>query len=459
MNRVVGRAKIMLILVVLLAAGTLFFVAEYILSSNTWVMTEGSPHVYSDGTGSGIITDRDNILLMDTTDGRVYSDNLLLRKSVIHWLGDREGNISAPVLKNYADQLAGHNIITGVYDYGHTGGQITLTLSAKLQMAALEAMGEHKGTIAVYNYKTGEILCAISTPTYDPDDLPDIAGDTTGAWNGAYVNRFLKSAYIPGSVFKIVTAAAAIENIPDIWERTFICEGEMIYNEAAGDKVTCLSEHGQISFQEAFTRSCNCAFAQIADLLGGETLQRYAESMGITSSLSFDGVSTTPGGIQAAGQAPVMVAWSAIGQHKDQINPCQFMTLMGAIAAGGEGAKPYIVSKISGGSWTTHEAQTVSAGRLLTSDTAAALQKLMRNTVVDYYGAEQFPGMSVCAKTGTAEVGAELESTSMLAGFVTDAQYPLAFVITVEEGGSGRQTCIPIASQLLQACKTMLDGQ
>ncbi len=458
MNKVVARARIMLILVILLTAGSLWFVGEYLIMSHTWVMKEGSPHVYSDGTGAGLITDRDNILLMDTTDGRVYTENLLLRKSVIHWLGDRQGNISAPILKNYADQMAGHNIITGVYDYGKTGGQVTLTLSSKLQMVALEAMGDRKGTIAVYNYKTGEILCAISTPTFDPDNLPDIAGDTTGTWEGAYVNRFLKSAYTPGSVFKIVTAAAAIETIPDIWERSFYCEGEMIYNEEAGDKVTCLSQHGEIGFQEAFTRSCNCAFAQIADLLGGETLQHYAEVLGITGTVNFDGVTTMPGSIQAQGAADVMVAWSAIGQHKNLINPCQYMTLMGAIAAGGEGAKPHIVSGISGGSWTSYQSQTQLTGRLLATETAQGLQKLMRGNVVNYYGDENFPGMTVCAKTGTAEVGGEKESNSLLAGFVLDEEYPLAFFITVEGGGAGRKTCIPIASEVLAACKAVLEG-
>ncbi len=453
MNKVVGRARIMLVLVVLLAAGTLFFVAEYLLNAKNWVMHEGSPHVYTQGVGTGYVTDRDGILLLDTMDGRLYCENEALRKSIIHWVGDRQGNIPAPILTHYADQIAGFNLIGGVYDYGKTGGQVTLTLSSRLQMAALEAMGDRKGTIAIYNYKTGEILCAVSTPTFDPDNPPDIAGDTTGAWDGAYVNRFMKSAYTPGSIFKIVTAAAALETIPDIMEQTFHCEGETIYNEEAGDKVTCLSVHGDIDFEYAFMHSCNCAFAQIADQLGGQVLQEYAEKLGITGTVTFDGLTTTPGKIDAANAAAVMVAWSAIGQHNDLVNPCQFMTLMGIIASDGAGVEPYIVSSITGGSWSTHTAQPKQTERILSVETAQTLQRLMRNNVTGFYGDENFPGFSVCAKSGTAEVGEGKKSTSMLAGFTMDENCPLAFIITVEEGGSGRKTCVPILSQVLAACK------
>lgn len=457
MNKVVGRARIMLILVLALAVGTLLFVGEYLIKAKTWVMTSGSPHVYNEHVGSGLITDRDGILLLDTTDDRVYTENEILRKSIIHWLGDRQGNISAPILSHYADQIAGFNLISGVYHYGDTGGQVMLTLSSRLQMAALEAMGDYKGTVAVYNYKTGEILCAVSTPTFDPDNLPDIAGDTTGQWDGAYVNRFLKSAYAPGSIFKIVTAAAALETIPDIQQQTFLCEGQIIYHEASGDKVTCMGTHGEITFQQAMTYSCNCAFAQIADQLGGETLQKYVEQFKVTQSLSFDGITTAAGNIQAAGQAPVLVAWSAIGQHKDLINPCRYLTFMGAIASGGSGVEPYIVSDITGGSWQAYAAKPVSTGRLMSAQTAAALQKMMRANVENYYGDDHFPGLKVCAKSGTAEVGDSKKPNTMFCGFVENEEYPLAFVVMIEEGESGRKTCIPVLSQVLAACKEELD--
>ena len=166
MNRVIGRSVILMILVVALTGGMFVFVLDYFANSDDWVMSEGSPHVYTDYSSvSGLITDRNGVLLMDTTNGRVYTQNELLRKSIIHWLGDRQGNIYAPTIGHYAAQLTGHSLIDGLYVYGNDGGRVTLTLSAQAQMAALEALGDRKGTVAVYNYKTGEILCAVTNPT------------------------------------------------------------------------------------------------------------------------------------------------------------------------------------------------------------------------------------------------------------------------------------------------------
>ena len=457
MNRVVGRSGIILILVAALTAGVFLFVLDYFANADDWVMSEGSPHVYTDYSSvSGLITDRNGVLLMDTTEGRVYTKNEILRKAIIHWLGDRQGNIYAPTISYYASQLTGHSLVNGLYVYGNEGGTVTLTLSAQVQMAALEALGDRKGTVAVYNYKTGEILCAVTNPTYDPDNMPDIAGDTEGLWEGAYINRFLKGTYIPGSIFKIVTAAAALETVPDIMERTFHCDGVTEYGI---DTVTCLDDHGEQTLEEAFLNSCNCAFAEIAGLIGGDTLQAYAEAMGITGKLTFDGVTTAAGSIQAAGEADVMVAWSAIGQHKDQINPCQFLTMVGSIANGGVGATPYIVESIDGGGWGSYQAETGYTDRIISQETAEILQKLMRNNVENYYGDENFPGLTVCAKSGTAEVGGGKTPNAMFAGFVADEEYPLAFIVIVENGGYGRKTCVPILSEVLAACKEVLDGE
>lgn len=456
MNRVVGRAGIMMILVVILAGGTLFFVGEYLVHSGDWVLSEGSPYVSIEYSAiSGSVTDRNGVVLMDTTDGRVYCEDALVRSSVIHWLGDRQGNISAPMISWYAEKMTQHSIVNGLYVYGNDGGHIELTLSAAVQKAALEAMGEYKGTLAVYNYKTGEILCAVTTPTYDPDDPPDIAGDTTGAWDGAYVNRFMRSTYTPGSIFKIVTAAAALETIPDVLEQTFVCEGEIQYGV---DKVTCMKSHGKQSLKKAFLNSCNCAFAEIAGQLGGEVLQEYADQMGITESVRFDGMTSATGSISVAGEAEVLVAWSGIGQHKDLVNPCRFLTMVGAIASGGSGAMPYIVQEIDGGKWGTYAAQTEMTGQLVSAETAEVLREMMRNNVENYYGDENFQGLTVCAKSGTAEVGGDTDN-ALLAGFVTDEAYPLAFIVIVEGGGFGRQTCVPIMSQVLEACKEVLDAE
>lgn len=450
MNRIMGRARILVILVLVLSLGLGLFVGEYFMKSDSWVMFPGSPHIYNAGNiGCGVIADKDGNLLLDLTDGRTYASNVALRKAMIHWLGDRQGNISAPSLSHYAMNIAGFDPVSGVYAYGGTGGQVNLTLSAKVQMAALEAMWDYTGTIAVYNYKTGQLLCAVTTPNYDPDNVPDISGDSTGAYDGIYVNRFTQSAYTPGSIFKIVTAAAALEHIPDIESQTFTCWGAVEYGV---DKVTCEEDHGTLSFREAFSESCNCAFAKIADQLGGEVLQRYAQQFGVLDSLQFDGITTAKGSMDAVGAAPVQVAWSAIGQHKDLVNPCAYMSFIGAIASGGVGTQPYLVEQIKVGGSITYEAENQREGRIMSTQTAKKLQEMMRTNVEEYYGDENFPGLTVCAKSGTAEVGGGKKPNAMFTGFVTDEAYPLAFIVCIEDGGYGRPVCVPVLSQVLEAC-------
>ena len=135
------------------------------------------------------------------------------------------------------------------------------------------------------------------------------------------------------------------------------------------------------------------------------------------------------------------------------------MGFVGAIANDGVLVEPHFVSQITVGSKTTYEAQAVVSGRIMTSQTAATLQELMRNNVVTKYGADNFPGLTVCAKSGTAEVGGEKKPNAMFAGFIADEEYPLAFIVAIEDAGSGRQTCVPILSEVLAACKEFLDGQ
>lgn len=456
MNKVAARAAALLIFVLILTGGLVFFLGEYIAGAEDWVMFAGSPHVYSGNKlGTGILTDREGELLTDLRDGRTYSEDALLRESMLHWTGDRQGNIHAPFMQTYAAQLLGFDPVNGLYSYGDSCGTVQLTLSAKAQKEALEAMGNKKGTVAVYNYKTGEILCAVTTPTYDPEHVPDIAGDTAGKYTGVYMNRFVQSRYIPGSIFKIVTLAAALEATPGIEELEFTCSGTY---EIGGGDITCTGKHGKQTLKEAFRNSCNCAFAQVAEHVGREKLARYVGLMGVTNPLSFDGVTTSEGNFEVADATPEQVAWSAIGQHKDQINPCAYLAFLGAVAGEGTGAMPYIVSQVTAGERTTYEADVQKSDRVMTVETARVLREYMRNNVVDKYGAENFPDVEVCAKTGTAEVGGGKVPTATFAGFVADKDYPLAFIVVVEEGGYGRDACIPVASRVLKACMAAMDG-
>lgn len=457
MNRIAGRTAIVWVLILALAGGVLFFVGELAVKGDTWITSPGSPHVYNGSNiGCGYITDREGVLLLDMTADRVYSEDLAIRKSTLHWLGDRYGYISAPALTEHADAMVGYSFVNGTYTYADGDAQASLTLSAKVQQEALEALGSKKGTVAVYNYKTGEILCAVSSPNYDPDDVPDIEADTSGKYEGVYMNRFVQTSYIPGSIFKCVTAAAALESVPDIESRTFSCTGSY---DLPGGRVTCESAHGTTDLRKALASSCNCAFAQVAEILGGETLAQYVDQFGVTQRVSFDGITTTTGNFDVADAAMADIAWSAIGQGNDQINPCAFLTFMGAVAGEGTGVEPHIVKEISIGRSSSYRAKTLRGDRVMTAQTAQTLREYMRNNVESVYGAENFHGLTVCAKSGTGEVGGGQKPNATFCGFVEDREYPLAFIVVVEDGGYGSTVCVPIISKVLDTCVDVLDAE
>ena len=451
MNRIAGRAGITMLIAVVLLIGFAFFLGEYFMQADEWAVFPGSPHVYNGSNiGCGVTTDRDGVLLLDLSGDRTYSADALLRKATVHWVGDRRGSVSAPALSHYAAEFAGYNVLSGLYSYRGTGGTAKLTLSAKVQAAAQEAMKKYRGTVAVYNYKTGELLCAVTTPNYDPDNPPQIDEGDPGEYEGLYVNRFTQSLYIPGSIFKIVTLAAALEKLPDAEQMSFRCEGSYTIG---GDAITCESVHGNQSLKEAFCNSCNCAFAQLVEMLGKENLQRYVEQFGVIEQVRFDGITTAAGKFEGGTASNYHAAWSGIGQYTDQINPCGFLRFVGAVAAGGKGVDPYLVDSITVDGIKTYDAKTVKGDRILSESTAQILGSYMRNNVQTKYGDKNFPGLHVCAKTGTGEVGGGKKPNAMLVGFVEDEQYPYAFVVAVEDGGYGAKVCIPIISRVLAACK------
>ena len=441
----------------LLLGGLLFFVWEYMTQAESWVSFSGSPHLYnSSNIGCGTITDRSGNLLLDISQGRTYSDDANTRKSTLHWLGDKKGFISASTVSTYAASMVGYDRINGVYNASDEGGNARLTLSAKVQNAALEAMGNRKGTVGVYNYKTGEILCALTTPTYDPENVPDIANDTTGAYDGVYLNRFLQSAYVPGSIFKIVTLSAALDCVPGIEDMTFPCRSKIEYGTEA---VTCEKAHGTQTLKQAFANSCNCAFAQIAEKVGKNNMVTYVTQFQVTQKLSFDGSTTAAGNYDISDTGAVSFAWSCIGQHSDLVNPARYMTFMGAIAGRGVAAEPYLMAKVTNGGDTTYEAKTKKTDRLMSESVADTVAAYMRNNVKTVYGDGNFGGLPVCAKSGTSQLGGDQKSNAMFAGFVDSEQYPLAFIVVVENGGYGSHTCVPVISKVLSVCKTVMDAE
>ena len=449
MKKISKRAWMAMALAMALLAGLLIFVGSYFVNAKTWVTFPGSPHVYTGvNPDCGRIYDRSGMLLLNTDDGRVYSTEETIRRSTMHLLGDRDGYISAPLLKTYASKMFGFDVVNGLYTDEPGSVAARLTISAAVQSAAQQALSGYRGTIGVYNYKTGELLCAVTSPSYDPDNVPDVANDTTGSYEGVYLNRFFDASYTPGSIFKLVTAAAAIENIPDIDSQSFQCNGSSIIG---GQKIVCEGVHGTIDFKNGLAHSCNNVFGDIAVQVGGKTLERYAKKAGLTEALSCDGYTTAKGSVDLSGADDGDVAWAGIGQYTDQVSAYAFMRFMGVIGGGGEAAEPYLMASIQKGEKTTYTAKRSSTGRILEEATAKKLTEMMRYNVENIYGAWQFGDLNVCAKSGTAEQEGQV-ANAMFAGFVQDADCPLAFVVFIENGGSGSAAAAPVAAQVLKAC-------
>ena len=134
------------------------------------------------------------------------------------------------------------------------------------------------------------------------------------------------------------------------------------------------------------------------------------------------------------------------------------MTYMGAIANGGSAAEPYLVKEVTYGDSVKYKASTSSTGRLLDSATADRLADMMHNAVVNVYGEWNFAGLYAGGKSCTAENGGGKAANAVFAGFLQDSDYPLAFIVVVEEGGGGASVCTPILSQVLSACVVAMDA-
>ena len=359
MKQVKQRTLLIYILLILFVAGLVLYTARYVALGSRWASFPGNLSAYdSDIPVLGQILDRSGVVLYDAAQG-AYSDDDTLRRATLHAVGDREGNISTSALQSFQKQLIGYSLL----------GRVYLTLDSRLQTAAYEALNGANGTIGVYNYQTGEILCMVSSPSFDPADPPEIRdGDTQ--YDGVYLNRFLSSAFTPGSVFKVVTAAAALEKLEGVASRTFHCSGSVTIG---GDTITCPYVHGDMDFYGAMANSCNCVFAQLAVELGGDTLSSYAQQAGLLDGGSVSGIDTAAG-TYVISENDSEVGWSGVGQYEDLANPCALMTMMGAIAGRGSAREPYLLGKVTSMTGTAARSTGTSGTmHLWNADTCQAL--------------------------------------------------------------------------------------
>lgn len=428
------------ILIIAVTAVFLAFTALLMFSmfshAEEYALKTINAHLFDNGIliNAGDIVDSNGVKLAYTENGeRKYAENSDTRAALLHIIGDDKGFIDGGIQDTFREDLCGYNIVYGVNKT--SGNTLKLTLDSELCASAYNALYPYKGCIAVCNYKTGELVCIATSPSYDVYNKPNDLDDEE-KYEGVYINRLFGGLYTPGSTFKTVTALGAIENIDDIFNQTFYCSGSY---SLGGGKIICNDVHGTITFKQALNQSCNVAFAQIAVQLGADNLNKAFETAGL--GISHDTIDRlhTKSGICAASESisENELGWAGIGQSTTLVNPYSFLNFMCAVANGGTSYEPYFVkSAVNGSGRAVYEAKPVSSGVSINPSTASTLKELLRSNVSDYYGDYMFGGLTMCGKTGTAEIDNK-QPHAWFVGFSYDDSFPYAVVAVLENSGSG----------------------
>lgn len=455
MRTTARRGFAVLLLVVFVLGGLALLGFRFAVNGEEWATLRANEHLNEDGSfiAAGNITDRNGELLASTVNNeRVYSDSERVRRSTLHIVGDTEGYIASGVQTAYKTELTGYNPVTGIYSlkrYGR-GNDVVLTIDSQVSAVAYDELNGRKGIVAAYNYETGEILCAVSSPNYDIDNKPsseEIAENKDGKYDGLYINRLIDGLYTPGSTFKIITTACAVENISDISSWSYKCTGE---EEIDGVKITCPNVHGEMGFDKCFANSCNCAYAVLSQELGAERLTRTAESFGFGKAFSFGNDETTASIFDVSEAGSADLAWASVGQYTTLANPYHMLTVLGAVANSGEAVLPYAVSEITTPAGKVVQATEKTSEIYIDANIADTVKDMMRFNVETKYGDYNFEGLKMCGKTGTAEVEDGKTPHSWFAGFSSNSDCPVAIVVVVENGGWGSAQALPIASEVME---------
>lgn len=458
MKTISKRAWILYTLVIAFLCGFCILFYTFATHANTWALRRENRHLYKNSSlvAAGAVTDTTGAVLADTVDGkRIYNKDKDIRTATLHIVGDPEGYIATGVQSTYRETLTGYNFVDGVYDiqkYGK-GSSIQLSVNAAVCKAAYAALGKNKGTVGVMDYRTGKLICVVSNPAYDIQNKPtqNINNDKTGAYDGVYLNRFFSGLYTPGSTFKVLTAAAALENIPDIEQQKFKCTGA---HKLDGGSVKCMDTHGTLDLERALNVSCNSAFSQIAVQVGKEKMQATADRLGFNRTQQIGNIRLAKSRFDVTAASDLDLGWAGVGQYTTLVNPCHMLTITAAIANNGQAVAPYVIEKITKPSGrVSFEAETQETEAMFSADVAARLQALLRDNVESYYGDGKFKNLKMAGKTGTAEVSSEeggAKPHAWFVGYSTRADLPYAIVVVAENGGGGSSVAIPIAAKTMQ---------
>ncbi|MEU4049479.1 penicillin-binding protein 2 [Streptomyces olivaceus] len=382
--------------------------------------------------------------------------------------------INDGILTGNDDRLFFRNTLDMITGKKREGGNVVTTLNGAAQKAAYDGLKKQgaKGAVVALEPSTGKILSMASYPSYDPTSIAggdDAAGE---AWtklqkkndpDDPMLNRALREVYPPGSTFKVVTAAAALEN--DLYgsadEKT---ESPLPWTMPG--TTTELPNEGDLpckdaTLREALRVSCNTVFGKVGSDLGNEKMLEEAKKFGFTEE-QFVPVRSSAS-VFSDDMAPSEVAQSSIGQFNTAASPLQMAMVASAVANNGTLMKPYMVDELQAPNLDTIEkTDPEEMSKPLSADNAQILQSMMETVVEDGTGTNaQIDGVKVGGKTGTAQHGVD-NSENPYAWFLSyakgdDGGAPVAVAVVIEDENAGRDDisggglAAPIAKNVMEA--------
>ena len=347
------------------------------------------------------------------------------------------------------------------------------TFDREFQKKVQDILGERLGAIAVLEVKTGRVLALATYPNFDPNLFT--GGISDQQWQSLQadgrrplVNRATQGTYPPGSVFKIVTMATAMEKGGLTRSSDFLCQGTWTGLGPEWPKTCWLrSGHGHIALAKALTVSCDITFYQVALLLNGidqNLLPNYARSFGLGALTGIE-VEENPGLVpdpgwklqtKGEGWAPGDTVNLGIGQSEIQVTPLQLAMMLAAVGNGGTLYRPQVVEMIAADPAHPEVTfQTMVAGQLPVSaaNLAVIRDSLAKVTSAEYgtaYAAFKGLSLPVAGKTGTAESGQNLPH-AWFAGYAPADNPQIAIAVVVENSGEGASYAAPLFRQVVEA--------
>lgn len=405
----------------------------------------------------GNIVDRNNVLLArsDEAGKRVYSSDPEVRKAVVHAVGDNRGNIAYGAETFMSNYLFAYNesyperLVQALRGVKRRGNDIRLLIDSTLskKIAALFPRGK-SGAVIVMNYRTGEILSLQSFPNYDPMTLSQSDKENP---QKPFWNRATMWGSAPGSVFKVVTLASALRNIPDAENKIYECNGALVVGDTQITDAHNAS-HGPINLKKALTVSCNIAFAQAALELGDANLKKTAADFGIGDYFLFSDLVVQNSEYPGVNRIPKELAWTGAGQSRLQITPLHMAMIASSIANDGMMMEPRLLLDVtSGAGQSRFDFFAKEYKRVMDKRTADIIADYMQETVRrgTATGAS-VAGLKIAGKTGSSQIDGQKETNAWFIGFIDDSRYPFAACVAVEDGGSGGSVAAPVAREIFK---------